>query len=155
MKQNVEYIKIREHSIYVSKAAAWFSRKWNIPEEAYLESMKEMLKESSAVPQWYIAFYKDTIVGGIGVIANDFHNRPDLSPNLCALFVEPAYRRQGIAGQLLSLAEEDMKTHGISTLYLLTDHDSFYEKYGWTLFAYVKSDGEEKLSRMYMKKLPS
>ena len=38
---------------------------------------------------------------GAGVISNDFHNRRDLAPNLCALFVEPAYRRQGIARRLL------------------------------------------------------
>ena len=26
----------------------------------------------------------DNIVGGLGVIVNDFHNRKDLTPNVCA-----------------------------------------------------------------------
>ena len=42
--------------------------------------------------------------GGRGLIENDFHNRPDLCPNVCALFVEQAYRRRGLARLLLSRA---------------------------------------------------
>ena len=44
-----------------------------------------------------------------------------------------------------------MKERGIGTLYLVTDHTSFYERYGWELFCLVRCDGEEQLSRMYIK----
>ena len=43
-----------------------------------------------------------------------------------------------------------MKEKGIDTLYLLTDHDSFYERYGWEFLCMVQGDGEEEPSRMYM-----
>lgn len=131
-------------------AARWFHEKWNIPLSAYLESMEECLKKENAVPQWYVAVEGERIIGGLGVIANDFHNRKDLTPNVCAVFVEEDRRCNGIAGALLHFVCADMKERGIDTLYLLTDHDSFYERYGWKFFCMVQGDGESNMSRMYV-----
>ena len=94
----------------------------------------------------------EKIIAGLGVIENDFHNRKDLSPNVCAVYVEPQYRSQGIAGKMLSFVCEDMKVKGIDTLYLLTDHTNFYERYGWDFLCMVQCDGESDLSRMYQYK---
>lgn len=102
------------------------------------------------MPQWYVAVENETIVGGLGVISNDFHNREDLTPNVCAVYVEPAFRCRGIAGQLLELVCRDMASFGIDTLYLLTDHTSFYERYDWAFFCMVQGDGEPEPSRMYI-----
>jgi N-acetylglutamate synthase-like GNAT family acetyltransferase len=46
----------------------------------------------------------------------------------------------------------DMKKKGISTLYLLTDHTAFYERYGWEFYCLAQGDGEECPSRMYRKR---
>ena len=132
--------------------ARWFHEKWGIPEEAYLESMEECLAGKSAVPEWYVAIVGERIIGGIGVIENDFHNRPDLAPNVCAVFVEPDCRGQGIAGALLDYVCKDMNNRGISPLYLLTDHNSFYERYGWEYLCPARGDGEDTDSRMYIHK---
>ena len=133
--------------------ATWFHQKWGIPIEAYLESMSECLETPNPVPSWYVAMQNDRIVGGVGVIENDFHNRPDLAPNVCALFVEPDCRGQGIAGALLQYVCEDMKKSGLQKLYLLTDHTSFYERYDWKFLCMVQGDGEEEMSRMYVRTL--
>lgn len=145
-------IKIRENAHLVEKCATWFNSKWGIPKEAYLESMNECIKNEGAVPQWYVALEGEKIVGGLGVIENDFHNRPDLAPNVCAVYVEEEYRKQGIAGELLNLVVEDMKSYGVTPLYLLTDHTGFYERYDWEFFCYALGDGEEVESRMYIHK---
>ena len=89
-------------------------------------------------------------MGGLGVIENDFHERKDLTPNVCAVYVEKEFRCRGIAGELLSLVSQDMGERVINTLYLLTDHDSFYEKYGWEFLCMVQGDGEESPGRMYV-----
>lgn len=130
--------------------AEWFHEKWGIPHEAYVESMDECLDGKTTVPQWYVAVEGEKIIGGLGVIENDFHNRKDLSPNVCAVYVEDEYRCQGIAGKLLNFVCEDMKSKGIKTLYLVTDHTSFYERYGWEFFCMVQGDGEEEMTRMYI-----
>lgn len=133
--------------------AEWFHEKWGIPLEAYVESMDECLDGKTTVPQWYVAVEGDKIIGGLGVIENDFHNRKDLSPNVCAVYVEDEYRCQGIAGKLLNFVCEDMKSKGIKTLYLVTDHTSFYERYGWEFLCMVQGDGEEEMTRMYIHRL--
>ena len=146
---NYEYKKLREHPVLLTQAAVWFHEKWGIPLEAYQESMNAM-RESAPVPQWFVCMDGKRFVGGLGVIENDFHNRPDLAPNVCAVYVEEAYRGQGIAGRLLSLAAEDMHAYGVDTLYLLTDHTAFYERYGWEYLCAALGDGEEKPARMYV-----
>lgn len=131
-------------------AARWFHEKWGIPLEAYLESMEECLEKKGSVPQWYMAMEGERIIGGMGVIENDFHDRKDLSPNVCAVYTEEDRRRQGVAGALLDFVCQDMKTRGIGTLYLVTDHTSFYERYGWEFLCMVQGDGEPDPTRMYV-----
>ena len=128
------------------QAARWFHQKWGIPLVAYLESMDHCLEGTTLV----FVTQKETIIAGLGVIENDFHPRKDLAPNICAVFVEPEYRGRGIAGELLNFACRDMKDRGIGTLYLVTDHVGFYERYGWRFLCMVRGDGEDRDSRIYL-----
>ena len=143
-------IRISEEPSYAKTAAAWFHEKWKIPESAYLESMNAAAK-GLPYPEWYIALSDEKIVGGCGIIENDFHERTDLFPNLCALYVEREYRCRGIAKELLKFASDDMAARGILTLYLVTDHTSFYERYGWEFLLSVKECGSDNMTRMYRK----
>ena len=146
----IEFIKLREHRELASIAAKWFYQKWGIPIEAYAKSIEECINNKKSVPQWYLVRKDDRIVGGLGVIENDFHNRKDLTPNVCALYVEEEYRCQGIAGKMLNYVCADMKKKGIDTLYLVTDHTSFYERYDWKFLCMVQGDGEPDMTRMYV-----
>ena len=98
---------------------------------------------------WYLCLEGDTILGGLGVIDNDFHHRKDLTPNLCALYTLPSHRCQGIAGRLLEMAVTDLRDQGISPVYLITEHTHFYERYGWEFCTMVQPEGEENQLRMY------
>lgn len=151
--EHCKIIKIRENPGFAQQAAQWFNTKWNIPLAAYMESINDCINGSSFVPQWYIVVHNNTIVAGAGVIENDFHNRKDLAPNVCAVYVEEQYRRQGIAGRLLDFICDDFYSNGIDTLYLLTDHTGFYERYDWQFLCMVQGDGEERPSRMYVHKI--
>lgn len=132
--------------------AKWFNKKWGVSLALYKESMKDCLKKIDAVPQWYVAIENNRIIGGVGVIENDFHDRKDLAPNICALYVEEDKRCNGIASALLQYVCNDMKNKGIDTLYLITDHVGFYERYGWEFFGMVKEDGNSNMIRMYIHK---
>lgn len=145
-----QIIKLREHPEYMQAASEWFHSKWGVPIGAYLDSMAQCIRQKSAVPQWYIVMDQERIIGGLGVIENDFHDRKDLTPNVCAVFVEEDCRCQKIAGRMLDFVCEDMKSYGIDTLYLVTDHTSFYERYGWAFLCMVQGDGETEPTRMYV-----
>lgn len=153
--KEMELKKLRDFPELSSQAARWFSLKWGIPEEAYQESILECiatghgLEHKVGVPQWYIVSNAaGEIIAGAGIIENDFHDRKDLSPNLCALFVEETYRRQGIAKRLLDVARTDLGKMGYERLYLVTDHTRFYERCGWDFLTMVQ-DEEGSLMRMY------
>jgi len=144
-----QYITLRECQEIKEKAAKWFHEKWGVPQEAYLECMDAYLAGETELG-WYLCLDGDKIIGGMGVIENDFHDRKDLTPNVCAVYTEEAYRGKGIAGRLLNMVVEDLKAKNITPVYLVTDHTGFYERYGWEFLCMVQGDGEEEMTRMYV-----
>ena len=143
------YITLREEPSFEDTAAEWFHSKWGIPKEAYLECMDAYLNGETEYG-WYLCLDEEKIVAGMGVIENDFHDRKDLTPNVCAVYTDEAYRCQGIAGKLLTMTVEDCRQKGISPVYLLTDHTGFYERYGWEFLCMAQGDGDAEMSRMYI-----
>ena len=143
------YITLREQPEITDDAAQWFHSKWGVPKEAYLECMNAYLGRQTEYG-WYLCLWGEEIVGGLGVIENDFHDRKDLTPNICAVYTEEGHRCGGIAGQLLHMAVEDLRAKGVSPVYLLTDHTGFYERYGWEFFCLAQGDGEPDMARMYI-----
>lgn len=145
----LEFVSLRERPELENEAARWFSSKWGVPAEAYLECMDEYLSGKTEL-SWHLCLDNGRIVGGLGAIENDFHDRKDLTPNICAVFTEEDHRNRGIAGKLLNNCVETLRSAGISPVYLVTDHTGFYERYGWEFFTLVQGDGEEALTRMYI-----
>ena len=147
----LKYITLREAPMLMDTAASWFNSKWGVPKEAYLACMQDYLSDKTELG-WYLCLDGDKIIGGMGVIENDFHDRKDLSPNVCAVYTEDAYRKQGIAGELLNMVVDDLNSKGISPLYLVTDHTGFYERYGWEFYCMAQGDGEPEMTRLYIHK---
>lgn len=147
--ETVTYITLRERPELKDDAAQWFHQKWGVPVDAYLACMDAYLANETEYG-WYLCLNGGNIVGGMGVIENDFHDRKDLTPNVCAVYTEKDYRCRGIAGHLLGLVVEDMRSKGISPLYLVTDHIGFYERYDWEFLCMVQGDGEPDMTRMYI-----
>ena len=112
-----DYITLRERPEIKENAAEWFSSKWGVPKEAYLECMEDYLSGKTEYG-WYLC------LDGRG---------------------------QGIAGTLLDMVVDDLRSKGISPLYLITDHTGFYERYGWEFFCMVQGSDPEP-SRMYIHK---
>jgi len=57
----------------------------------------------------------------------------DLSPWLASLYVEPEFRRQGVARRLILAVEDHARRHGVARLHLYTvDAEEFYRKCGWS-----------------------
>ena len=143
------FIPLRDKPELKEAAAEWFHEKWGVPAEAYLACMDAYLDKATEYG-WYLCLQGDRLAGGLGVITNDSHDRKDLSPNICAVYTEEDCRGRGIAGKLLDMAVNDLKSKGISPVYLLTDHTGFYERYGWEFFCMAQGDGEPEQSRLYI-----
>ena len=144
-----QYIALRQQPELMESAASWFHSKWGVPTEAYLACMKAYLKGETELG-WYLCLDGSQIIGGLGVIENDFHDRKDLTPNICAVYTEKSHRSRGVAGSLLNMAVADLRAKGITPVYLVTDHTGFYERYGWEFLCLVQGDGEPDMTRMYI-----
>lgn len=70
--------------------------------------------------------------------------------NGCAVYIEKEYHCRGIAGHLLNMVVDDLKSKDIALIYLLTDHIGFYERYGWEFLCMVQGDDAPDMSRMYI-----
>ena len=147
--KELQYITLRKNPELMNSTADWFHSKWGVPKEAYLECMEAYLQRKTELG-WFLCLDGGRIVGGLGVIENDFHDRPDLTPNVCAVYTEESHRCRGIAGALLNMAVEELRSKGISPAYLVTDHTGFYERYGWEFLCMVQGDGEPDMTRMYI-----
>ena len=151
MDKPIEIIRISEHNDMIDRAATWFSSKWSVPREAYVDSMNESLAGKNPYPEWYVALNENgNIIAGAGVIENDFHTAKELSPNVCALYVESDFRNMGIAGILLKTVCDDFHRKGIDVLYLVTEHTAFYERYGWSFLRCVQEENSTHMTRMYL-----
>ena len=148
--EGLKFVTLLRAPELLDPAARWFHEKWGVPKEAYLERMKAYIAGETEYG-WYLCLDGERIAGGLGVIENDFHDRKDLSPNICAVYTEPEYRGRGIAGRLLGTAVGDLRSKGISPVYLVTDHVGFYERYGWKFLCMVGNDDGSGMSRMYVR----
>lgn len=144
-------IPLSDRPDMIPRAAEWFHCKWGISAREYADSMRMSLDTDCGVPMWYIILNDGDIIAGLGVIENDFHRRPDLAPNICAVYVDEAYRGRGLMRALLGRAVSDLARHGIECVYLLTDHVGLYEKCGWDFYGMVKENDGNSIRMYYIK----
>mgnify|MGYP000863660351 FL=1 len=129
-------VSVQEKHEYASRAVDWFSSKWHIDRKEYEKSIDACIHKQERLPQWYLMMDQlDEIIGGCGLIQNDFVDRTDLFPYVCALYIEEKNRGHALGAKLLEYARMDGGRLGFDYLYLCTDHIGYYEKYGWRMIA--------------------
>ena len=71
-------------------------------------------------------------VGSISLHEHASAERPDLTPCLAALYVQPEQRQHGVASHLLEAAEARLREMGAERLYFtVPEHEEFFAKRGW------------------------
>jgi len=150
MRNEYKIIRMHDHPGGLDEAIAYYHSKWG-RENNYV-FIEDAIKNSNYedLPQFFVLLKQGKIVGCCGLIINDFISRHDLTPWLCGVFVEESERKQGLAGKLLDFAVHEAKRVGYKTVYLSTDHTSFYERYNWKYIGDgYQPDGD--VARIYKK----
>ncbi|WP_425467758.1 GNAT family N-acetyltransferase [Phreatobacter stygius] len=85
------------------------------------------------IPCALIAASGERFVGTVSLIESDMDERPQYSPWIAALWVDPEHRRQGIGAALVKAAATRAFEAGIGMLYLCATPDKapFYMSLGW------------------------
>ncbi|SUP35874.1 acetyltransferase [Vibrio owensii] len=128
-----QVLNVNEYPQGVEVCIKYIHTKWGSEDNyAYFENaILHSSKKEDAIPQFYVLVTEGEIAGCFGLIINDFVSRHDLYPWLSSLFIEPQHRGKRLSELLFNHALNAAKSMGFQSLYLTTDHDGLYEKFGW------------------------
>jgi GNAT superfamily N-acetyltransferase len=126
-------INVKSYSGGVESAAAYIHGKWGRKENYpfYLDAITHSSEPGKPLPRFYLLLKGEEICGCYALLTNDLISRQDIYPWLGCLFVEESERGRQLGSLLLKHGMGEAKQLNYSTLYLTTDHDGYYEKYGW------------------------
>ncbi len=104
----------------------------DVPVERVIARFADHLNDQ-ALPITFVALDGDLPAGMCSLREND-GIRPDLTPWLGSLVVDPKHQKQGIGRMLIDVTVRQAKEHGFEKLYLFTFDPSvpeYYERLGW------------------------
>ena len=127
-----EILNVRDYEGGLEQAARYFHEAWSgIHLQFYLDALQHSSLEGHPLPRFYLMLESGRPIGCYGLIVNDFISRHDLYPWFAALFIDPRERGRALGNVLLEHGLNEAALAGFDQLYLTTDHDGYYEKYGW------------------------
>lgn len=92
-------------------------------------------RNTTALPITFVAHYGDQPVGMVSLRKND-GIRPDLTPWLGSLVIDPAHQNRGIGQLLITATKEKAKNMGFHELYLFALDKTipdYYGRHGWEI----------------------
>lgn len=130
----MEIIEIQQRPELFDDAVKVFWEQWGNDDNYtfYEDCMKHSGKTNDSIPNFYIALENEKVIGTYALLRNDINSRQDLFPWLACLYVDPTYRGKSIGKQLLEHGLQITEQLGYEKLYLSSDLEEYYEKYGWT-----------------------
>jgi len=115
--------------------ARWLHAQWSAPRGETLASRRVSLRHQmnlDRLPIALIAYWQGSPAGVVSLRTEDLHSRPDLSPWLSALYVDPPLRGHGVGRALVRATLDLADWLGYRRVHLFTtDRQSFYAGLGW------------------------
>jgi len=145
----MKIIELRDNNELLHQAIQVFWQQWGSEEnfKFYEDAILHSSTTSSDIPRFYVAVEEGEIIGTYAILRNDINSRQDLCPWLACLYVAKEHRGKGIGARLLEHGLRVAAEKGFENLYLTTDLDNYYERYGWkhSGIAYGPGGGSIKL----------
>ena len=142
---------LADYPHHLEQVAEWCFNEWSKASGSTLDDVIYRTRHATkrdGVPQTWIALKGDELVGTFALWNNDFGNRQDLSPWIACVYVKPEYRGKGIGTLMTQKGIELVRSMKYKKLYLITDHEGFYEKSGWKFMEIASLKGG-KTTRIY------
>ena len=135
----------------------WMYSWWGAREGRSREEVRVFMahcRQKDRLPQTYGLYLGDEPAGLYQFTYGDLFSRPDIYPWLANVFVAEKYRGRGFSRFLLATVKETAAAHlETDELFLYTEHQGLYEKYGWEFAEEVDSFAEPRLQRLYRLKI--
>jgi GNAT superfamily N-acetyltransferase len=127
-------VSLNDRPDAIPTVASWLWHEWGRRKGRTIEMVTVRLTEraTSGFEETFVCLSGDVPVATASLVNADLDSRPDLSPWLAGVFVDPPYRGQGHAAALVRRVEAAARAAGITTLWLHTEHAAgLYAKLGW------------------------
>ncbi|MCA1060616.1 GNAT family N-acetyltransferase [Rossellomorea aquimaris] len=130
----MKIVELHKDSSMFDEAVKVFWEQWGSEDNRrfYEDCMFHSCQTEENLPRFYTALEDGEIIGTYALLRNDLNSRQDLYPWLACLYVDPEHRGRRLGSILLDHALKEADKKGYSRLYLSTDLEDYYEKYGWT-----------------------
>ncbi|TYS63503.1 GNAT family N-acetyltransferase [Sutcliffiella horikoshii] len=137
----------------LDQAIRVFWQQWGSKEnfKFYEDAILHSATTSSDIPRFYVAVEDGEIIGTYAILRNDINSRQDLCPWLACLYVAEEHRGKGIGAKLLEHGLSVAAEKGYESLYLTTDIEHYYERYGWKNSGIVYGPGGGSI-KLYAKR---
>jgi N-acetylglutamate synthase-like GNAT family acetyltransferase len=127
---------LRQRPEFFGTVAMRIWQAWWEADGTPLDHISSRLRENmdvTPIPFALVAHDGESFLGTASVIASDLAERPQLTPWVAAVWVEPQARGRGVGGALVNRATEDCFALGVSRAYLCArlQRSGFYERLGW------------------------
>lgn len=110
-----------------------FFDEWSVGEQdrAFHEELLMYTDGMLGLPRFFVAEVDNELVGCYALLLNDINSRQDIFPWFAYLYVKPEFRGRGVAATLLQHAEKEAASLQFDNLYLETNIEGLYEKFGY------------------------
>ena len=132
----IKIVNLAEDIRFLEEISAWHWSEWDKSCGITLEEVIYRNRHSlysGRIPQTFIAKLNDEVVGTVSLWNNDLKCRQDLTPWLAALYIKKEYRGKGLGTLLQKKCIDAARGLGYEKLYLITEHENYYERTGWKL----------------------
>lgn len=146
--QIIEYFSTDNQEYWLSKIkeSDWGAGKY-LYELLKNNKLKQLVGESTKV---LLLVDGENLVSFCTFAEKDDIQPTDLTPWIGWVYTFPEYRGNRHVGKLLKHAETLAEAAGMKNIYISTNHDGLYEKYGYEFFEMMKDmHGED--SRVYVR----
>lgn len=142
----MEIISIKNNDNYLTEYIKlcnleWGSKKDNI--EKYIIEKKEKILSNDKVISILGLIDDNNLVGFISLFKYDGEYRKDLTPWYATMYVKKEYRGKGYSKLLNEALLNEAKKLGYTKVYLKTELENYYEKFGAIFQEYLNN--KEKL----------
>ena len=125
MSTAIEMVALAADSPHLTLLARWMFEEWgHLNPGATLSSSVDKMRArcgEELVPSAYMARAGAVPAGTVSLIESDLPLRPDWSPWIASLYVDPAWRGRGVARAMLDHVERQAFGDGFERLHLFTD----------------------------------
>jgi GNAT superfamily N-acetyltransferase len=88
--------------------------------------------QKGAIPTTFVACDQDRLLGSASLVFHDLDIRPQYTPWLASVYVDPTQRSRGVGRSVVQRVMQEAQDLQVLRLYLFTlDREAFYASLGW------------------------